>query len=190
VASERERHLWRIVTPLVKLTTGRQAVAIATESIEAVGGAGYVEDTGLPRIVRDAQVLPIWEGTTNVLSLDVLRAIAHGGTLEALGEEIRERTAAAREPALAAPAKMARAAFDRAVQWLMAVEDDGPAREAGARRFALTLGRSLELALLCDHAQWCKDAGKGTRAVGAARRLAANGVDLVGDLELLSQRNV
>ena len=38
--------------------------------LECFGGAGYVEDTGLPRLLRDAQVLPIWEGTTNVLSLD------------------------------------------------------------------------------------------------------------------------
>ncbi len=43
--------------------------------VEAFGGAGYVEDTGLPRLLRDAQVLPLWEGTTNVLALDLQRAI-------------------------------------------------------------------------------------------------------------------
>jgi hypothetical protein len=53
--------------------------------------------------------------------------------------------------------------------------------EAGARRFALTLGRSLELALLCAHAQWCLDHGHGGRATAAARRFAQNGVDLIGD---------
>jgi acyl-CoA dehydrogenase len=51
----------------------------ASEAIESFGGAGYVEDTGLPRLMADAQVLPIWEGTTNVLSLDTLRALAKGG---------------------------------------------------------------------------------------------------------------
>src|SRR5207247_694586 len=66
--------LLRILTPIAKLTTGKQAVAVASEAIESFGGAGYVEDTGLPRLLRDAQVLPVWEGTTNVLSLDLLRA--------------------------------------------------------------------------------------------------------------------
>ena len=55
----------RALTPIAKLTTGKQAVAVASEAIEACGGAGYVEDTGLPRLLRDAQVLPIWEGTAS-----------------------------------------------------------------------------------------------------------------------------
>src|SRR6185503_18514485 len=66
----------RLAAPLAKLTTGRLAVASASEYLESFGGAGFVEDTGLPRLLRDAQVLPIWEGTTNVLSVDVLRALA------------------------------------------------------------------------------------------------------------------
>ena len=45
---------------------------MVSECIEAFGGAGYVEDTGLPALLRDTQVLPIWEGTTNVLALDAL----------------------------------------------------------------------------------------------------------------------
>src|SRR4026209_3051628 len=69
----------RILTPLAKLATGKQCVAAMSEAIESFGGAGYVEDTGLPQLLRDAQVLPIWEGTTNVLSLDLLRALGVGG---------------------------------------------------------------------------------------------------------------
>ncbi len=58
-----------------------------------------------------------------------------------------------------------------------------PARlEGGARRFAMTLGRTLELALLCEHAQWSLDHGHGAWAAAAARRFAQNGVDLVGDV--------
>jgi putative acyl-CoA dehydrogenase len=66
-ASPGERALLRLLTPLSKLLTGKQAVASASEVLESFGGAGYVEDTGLPRLLRDAQVLAIWEGTTNVL---------------------------------------------------------------------------------------------------------------------------
>jgi hypothetical protein len=52
--------------------------------------------------------------------------------------------------------------------------------EAGARRFALTLGRAVELALLVDHAQWALDRGV-TRSAAAARRFARASIDLVDD---------
>ncbi|HEX8908661.1 MAG TPA: acyl-CoA dehydrogenase family protein, partial [Anaeromyxobacteraceae bacterium] len=97
-ASPAEVLALRAVTPLAKLTTGKQAVAVASEALECFGGAGYVEDTGLPRLLRDAQVLSIWEGTTNVLALDVLRALAAEGALAALAAEIRRAAAAARDP--------------------------------------------------------------------------------------------
>ncbi|ORZ40466.1 hypothetical protein BCR44DRAFT_1386096 [Catenaria anguillulae PL171] len=66
-------HLLRILTPILKLYTGKRAVAAISEGLELIGGNGYIEDTGIPRLLRDAQVLAIWEGTTNVLSLDVVR---------------------------------------------------------------------------------------------------------------------
>ncbi|ABS27199.1 acyl-CoA dehydrogenase family protein [Anaeromyxobacter sp. Fw109-5] len=176
-ASDAERLALRAVTPLAKLTTGKQAVAVASEALECFGGAGYVEDTGLPRLLRDAQVLPIWEGTTNVLALDVLRALAGEGTAEALAAEIRRHLGDAREPSLRPAIEAARGALERARAWL--AETGGPAREAGARRLALTLGRALELALLISHAQWCLDRGRGPRALAAARRLARHGVDLL-----------
>ena len=53
--------------------------------------------------------------------------------------------------------------------------------EAGARRFAMTLGRSLELALLVDHARWCLDHGFGPRTAAAARRFAQSVVDQIAD---------
>ena len=70
--SDEQRALLRLMTPIAKLLTAKQAVAVVSECIEAFGGAGYVEDTGLPALLRDTQVLPIWEGTTNVLALDAL----------------------------------------------------------------------------------------------------------------------
>jgi alkylation response protein AidB-like acyl-CoA dehydrogenase len=169
----------RALTPLAKLTTGKQAVAVASEALESFGGAGYVEDTGLPRLLRDAQVLPIWEGTTNVLSLDALRALALDGAAQALADEVRRPARASRDAGLRAPAEAALRALDHALAWRSGA---GPgAHEAGARRLALTLGRAVEVALLCEHAQWCLDHGRGPRAAAAARRLARNGVDLVQD---------
>lgn len=75
LASESEKALLRLLTPICKLYTAKKAMSVTSEAIECFGGAGYVEDTGLPRLLRDAQVFSIWEGTTNVLALDMLRAI-------------------------------------------------------------------------------------------------------------------
>ncbi len=181
VAGDDEVRLMRALTPIAKLTTAKQAVALASEAIESCGGAGYVEDTGLPRLLADAQVLPIWEGTTNVLSLDTLRALGKGGAIEAVVADAWAHLAAVRDPGLTAPAQAARAAIEHAVGWSQAALADPVRLEAGARRVALTLGRSLELAYLCGHAQWCLDHGHGPYPAAAARRLARHGVDLIDD---------
>jgi acyl-CoA dehydrogenase len=173
------RALLRILTPIAKLTTARQSVALASEAIEAFGGAGYVEDTGLPMLLRDSQVLTIWEGTTNVLSLDTLRAMESAGGMEPVIREVARCAAEVRDPALAAPVRAALHAVERAAEWMRHAGRGGrPALEAGARRFALTLGRVLETALLTHHAQWALDRGD-ARPAAAARRLAANGIDLL-----------
>ena len=183
---EVDERLSRTLIPLAKLTTAKQAVAVASEAIESCGGAGYVEDTGLPRLLADAQVLPIWEGTTNVLSLDTLRALGKGGALEALGAEIERAVGGVRDASLARPVEAARGAFRHAAAWVAEALPQPERLEAGARRFALTLGRSLELALLAGHAQWCADRAPShaPRMMAAARRLALEGVDRISDASL------
>lgn len=176
--------LARALVPIAKLTTGKQAVAVCSEAIEACGGAGYIEDTGLPRILADAQVLPIWEGTTNVLSLDTLRALAKGGAMEAIAAEVEACCTSATDAGLAEPVRVARTALQHAAGWIREAMTQPDRLEAGARRFAMTLGRTLELALLARHAQWCLDNGQGPRTAAAARRFAQSAVDLVGDAAL------
>jgi putative acyl-CoA dehydrogenase len=73
-ATETEKALLRLLTPVAKLYTAKQSIKYASEHIEMFGGIGYLEDSGIPSMLRDVQVLSIWEGTTNVLSLDMLRA--------------------------------------------------------------------------------------------------------------------
>jgi acyl-CoA dehydrogenase len=180
-ATPREEAALRLLTPLVKLTTGKQAVAVASEAIECFGGAGYVEDTGLPRILRDAQVLSIWEGTTNVLSLDVLRAIAKEGALEPFLGEIEDAVRGA-HPDLANEARVALGASRRAASWLERTFASSPGEvEAGARRFALTLGRAAELARLVRHASLELSEHGERRSMLAAKRFVRSGVDLVWD---------
>jgi alkylation response protein AidB-like acyl-CoA dehydrogenase len=180
--SEQEAKLLRLVTPLAKLCTARQAMAVMPEVLEVFGGAGYVEDVGVSHLLRDAQVLPIWEGTTNVLSLDVLRALAQGGTGEAFFAEVERAVAGTRAAQLAGPAKQASATAARAFEWLQAAVKRGPeVAEGGARGFALTLARSLELALLVQQGQWSIDHEQDGRAAAAAVRLARHGVDCLAD---------
>ena len=93
VASEIDKKLLRALTPLVKLYTAKKAIHISSEVLESFGGAGYIEDTGLPYLLRDAQVYSIWEGTTNVLSLDFLRVCEKENALATLFEFINSRKA-------------------------------------------------------------------------------------------------
>jgi len=171
------KDLLRLLIPIAKLVTGKQSVAVLSEIMESFGGAGYVEDTGLPALLRDAQVFAIWEGTTNVLSLDVLRALQSGGALSALQIEIEMLASGVRDVRLLECARSAQAALLRAQQWI--AKASGDVMEAGARRFAMTLGRAFALLLLCRQAQWSLDHEKDQRALFASERFVRNGVDMI-----------
>ncbi|MGH8177973.1 MAG: acyl-CoA dehydrogenase family protein [Steroidobacter sp.] len=179
---DRERALLRLITPIAKLLTAKQAVAVVSECIEAFGGAGYVEDTGLPALMRDTQVLPIWEGTTNVLALDAMLRGDLARGLPALRARAEQCVAGVREPRLAKVSAVAAAAIERAEQWLRQ-RGDAAQTQSHARRFAMTLGRAIELALLIEHAQWEIDAlGRGS-GVAAAVRFATTPIDLLTDID-------
>ena len=156
--------------------------------IEAFGGAGYVEDTGLPLLLRDAQVLPIWEGTTNVLSLEVLRALEAVGGLAVFKREIGILLRKVREPDLVKISAQVERAVEQAETWR--AESSGDALEAGARRFAMTLGRAVELALLAQHGQWSLEVEKDQHTRAAARRFAAHGVSLLVEMDEADSRRL
>jgi len=179
---DEQRALLRLITPLTKLVTGKQAVAVVSEVVESFGGAGYVEDTGLPALLRDAQVLPIWEGTTNVLSLDALLRSDLNTGLAALIGRASSCMRGISEPRLAAAARQAIGALERAALWLESGQDR-ERLQAGARRLALTLARSLQLALLCEHAQWMIDHGGDRRGYAAALRYSRLPVDLMQEMD-------
>lgn len=177
-ASADDHALLRLLLPIAKLTTGKQAVAVASEAVEAFGGNGYIESTHVPLLLRDAQVLPIWEGTTNILSLDALRAVRRDDTLPAFVAEVRRAASAAGEdPGLRDVAARATAAADAAVAWLDTTQDPAVI-EHGARQWAVTLGRSLQAALLVEQAAW--DLSQGVvRGRAAAVRFASEPLDVL-----------
>ncbi len=86
-----DAHLFkRLATAVGKYWTCKRAPNHAFESLECLGGAGYVEESGMPRLYREAPLASIWEGSGNVMSLDVLRALVRTPrSLEVFMEELR-----------------------------------------------------------------------------------------------------
>ncbi|HEX7917148.1 acyl-CoA dehydrogenase family protein [Rudaea sp.] len=171
-ASEAQLNRLRLLTPLAKLWTGKLAVAIASECCESFGGAGYLEDTGMPQLLRDAQVFPIWEGTTNVLALDFLRALGGVGGARTLLDAQTEWHAQIQSAELAACVQVADARARNAAARLQSLANDRDALEAQARDLAFTFAQSLALSLQARHADWAlRNENDGAR-VAAARRFA------------------
>lgn len=74
-ATKEDAQMLRFLTPIAKGYVCKVGVQAISEAMEALGGQGYMEDTGMGRLLRDAQVNTIWEGTTNVMAMDVLRVM-------------------------------------------------------------------------------------------------------------------
>jgi len=153
-ASDSEKLLLRLLIPVAKLYTAKQSIAVASEVLECFGGQGYIEDTGLPVLLRDCQVLSIWEGTTNVLSLDVLRVLEQGDVLDTFDNDVARHLEHLQRPELA----VLRVSIQRAVRdiqsWFQSSgESSGTDRETGARRMAYALARIYMATLLAEAAQ-------------------------------------
>ncbi|XP_048582905.1 acyl-CoA dehydrogenase family member 11 [Nematostella vectensis] len=156
MATECDKHLLRLLTPIAKLYTAKQAIYVASEGLESFGGQGYIEDTGLPGLLRDAQVLPIWEGTTNVLSLDVLRSIAKsdGQVLHAFQESVHSKLKAADSlPSLRSSCDVIRSAVDDVMS---PKHSDVKLQPLAARDLAFSLARIYMAVLMIEHASWEK----------------------------------
>jgi len=76
--------LLRILTPLIKFRACRDARKVTGDAMEVRGGCGYIEEWSDPRLVRDAHLGSIWEGTSNIVALDVIRAVKREGSLPVL----------------------------------------------------------------------------------------------------------
>lgn len=88
---QEDKVLNRLYIALLKKETAEQAIAFAHEAIEMHGGNGFIEDFVTPRLLRDAQVLTVWEGTANILGLEVLRLIQKFNAHELFLQQMTER---------------------------------------------------------------------------------------------------
>jgi putative acyl-CoA dehydrogenase len=135
-----EAALVRLVTPVLKYWTCKRAPQHAAEALECLGGAGFVEESGLPRIYRQSPVNGVWEGSGNVVCLDVLRALTRAPeTLDAFWVEVE--TAAGGDSRL-----------DQAVADLRKDLADRESIEARARRVVERLALAFQGSLLVRHA--------------------------------------
>jgi alkylation response protein AidB-like acyl-CoA dehydrogenase len=92
--SEQDAALNRLLIALLKKETAEQAVHFSHEAIEMHGGNGFIEDFVTPRLLRDAQVLTVWEGTANILGMEVLRLMERCQADRLFVESMKNRMAA------------------------------------------------------------------------------------------------
>jgi putative acyl-CoA dehydrogenase len=126
----------RIATAIAKYWITKRAPAVVAEALECLGGNGYVEESPLPRLYRDAPLNSLWEGAANIQCLDVLRAMQKDpATVEALHQEI-------------ASAKGFNSNFDRFAETLVATKKMVADAEFGARLFVEKMALALQAATL------------------------------------------
>ncbi len=159
---ESGRRLMRILTPLIKFRACRDARKVTGDAMEVRGGTGYIEEWADPRLLRDSHLGSIWEGTSNVVALDVLRAVRREGAGAALRGHLLEIL---REHYDALPADLVATLStltDRAVD--LAEQVAGQAEEHLARQVASALYHVASAVIL---------AGEGALlgGVAGARRL-------------------
>ena len=153
----------RILTPLLKYRTARDNVKVATGAMEVRGGNGYIEDWVNAKLVRDAHLGVLWEGTSNINSLDVInRAVAKSGAHEALATAMGEMLANDKN----LPGQFAgqlKGLMDRAVSFADKVAKEG--RETLARRASSALYHTVTASLMATEGAKLGASG------GDARRL-------------------
>ncbi|MFJ7013643.1 acyl-CoA dehydrogenase family protein [Streptomyces albogriseolus] len=136
---EQERALLRIAVPAAKYWVTKRCAPVAVEAAECLGGNGYVEESGMPRLVRESPLNSVWEGAGNVQALDVLRALRDPATLDAYLREVgRARGADHR--------------LDAAIKDLLTDLADLEGVEGRARRLTERLALVLQGSLLVRHA--------------------------------------
>jgi putative acyl-CoA dehydrogenase len=139
-APERESAFARLATPAVKYWVCKRAPTLLAEALEVFGGNGYVEESALPRMYREAPLNSIWEGAGNVICLDVLRAARREpAAVEAVMSEL-------------AVARGANARLDGHVAALATALRDPDLAERNGRRVSGSIATALAAALLVQHA--------------------------------------
>jgi alkylation response protein AidB-like acyl-CoA dehydrogenase len=167
---ESGRRLYRILVPLSKLRGARGGLELASQAVEVFGGNGYIENWPTARQLRDAQCHTIWEGTENIICLDVLRSMVKDSAHDALLDRIDAALDAATHPVLV-PTRDVIAQARRDAQEVIAFLEraDGDVRQLHARRAGTLLSDLAQAALLLEAAQVELDSTGSARKAAVAR---------------------
>jgi alkylation response protein AidB-like acyl-CoA dehydrogenase len=189
-ATTTDERVLRLLTPLCKYYTAKLAVWAASEGLELCGGNGYIEEFVTPRLLRDAQVLPIWEGTTNLCVLDALRALRKGGTAEALFSEAERKMISVRGPRLRPLAEGVRRHLDRLSRSLARLSSfSSEVLLHHARPLTDAIVQAFEVALAIQEADRLDEVGQGGRDFLVAERLLSRHLERPS-LETVGPRHV
>ncbi|MFP9193753.1 acyl-CoA dehydrogenase family protein [Natrialbaceae archaeon A-CW1-1] len=166
--AEHAYRLMRLLIPIAKARTGRMAVDTASYAMETQGGNGYVDDFVTNRLLRDAQVLPIWEGTENILSLDVLRALEREAAHEPFLEVVQGRLESVTHPGLSESVDVVEAEFHELGEALATLAtEDGEYAQLQAKELVHYVFDVFTAALLLAEAQRALDSGSAGSADSA-----------------------
>jgi len=173
VQSNAERRTWlRLVTALAKYLTAEYAIAASRAALELVGGNGYTSDYPLARLLRDAQVLTVWEGPANIQALELLRLL---GSRYSGWEQYRLRAGTICErmsDALRDLSEVLRSRIAGDEEAAAITLRDEASSQRYARKLLHRLSQSLGLALLCEKATAAQVKGDALPAHSARRYLA------------------
>jgi acyl-CoA dehydrogenase len=162
----------RTVTALAKYRTAEQALWSASRAIEVLGGVGYTEEFVTARLMRDAQVLTVWEGPANIQALELLRLVKEGqGGLESFAQRIEAIVVAAPDN-LAGGAGAIRAALGDCHQAVAHIRDHPDDASCHGRRLLDLMADTLSAALLLEEAVADFAGGDARKAVVADRFIA------------------
>ncbi|MCI0839932.1 MAG: acyl-CoA dehydrogenase family protein [Chloroflexi bacterium] len=167
---EEGRRLYRILVPLTKFKGARGGLELATQAVEIYGGNGYIETFPTARQLRDAQCHTIWEGTENIICLDVLRAIGKESAHDALLNRVDAALSPVSHSSLSAmkdAVAQARREAQEIIAFVARAEDD--VRQLNSRRVTTALSDLVQAALLLEAAQGELDASGDARKAAVAR---------------------
>ncbi|NQZ00476.1 MAG: acyl-CoA dehydrogenase family protein [Bdellovibrionales bacterium] len=151
-ATEEELILLRLLTPLAKLYTAKRAIEGMSEVLEGFGGAGYIEDTRIPTLFKDAQVFPIWEGATNVLSLDLLRVFEKTDALQVFLKSSRSKLENIKNEALLTKLKSEFTTFTEVTSKIEASDPEDVIASSRGLAFAMSeFYAGLLMAEICEN---------------------------------------
>lgn len=165
----------RILTPLLKYRTARDNVKVATGAMEIRGGNGYIEDWVNPRLVRDAHLGVLWEGTSNINSLDIVnRAVAKVGAHEDLGQSLTQMLEEERDMPGQFGGQL-KGLVEQAVKFADTVAKEG--RETMARKASTALFHVTTASLMATEGVKLGSAGGDARRLLLARMITDHKLD-------------